>query len=93
MGSPCSQRPITGTRLIREWQALAPCRLSVLSERRETQPWGLAGGEPGQRGRNILMHDGQARDLPGKCQLDLEAGDIFRIETPGGGGHGEGTEA
>jgi len=81
-----------GDGLIREWQALAPCQLSVLSERRKSQPWGLAGGEPGQRGKNTLIHDGQARDLPGKCQLDLEAGDIFRIETPGGGGHGEGME-
>jgi N-methylhydantoinase B len=78
-----------GDGLVREWQALAPCRLSVLSERRRLQPWGLAGGEPGLRGRNILVHDGQARDIPGKCQIDMEAGDIFRIETPGGGGYGK----
>jgi N-methylhydantoinase B len=77
-----------GDGLIREWQALSPCHLSVLSERRRLQPWGLAGGKAGQRGRNVLVHDGQERELPGKCQLELQAGDTFRIETPGGGGHG-----
>jgi N-methylhydantoinase B len=78
-----------GDGLVREWQALAPCRLSVLSERRVSQSWGLAGGAPGLSGRNVLIREGLARDLPGKCQLDMEAGDIFRIETPGGGGYGK----
>ncbi len=89
-GSGGRGRSRGGDGLVREWLALAPCHLSVLGERRRLRPWGLAGGEAGQGGRNVLVRDGREQELPGKCQLELAPGDIFRIETPGGGGYGSG---
>ncbi len=65
-------------------EALRPLRFSILSERRERAPFGLAGGEPGARGRNL--HEG--RELGGKAQIDVAPGERIRIETPGGGGFG-----
>ncbi|UCE64813.1 MAG: hydantoinase B/oxoprolinase family protein, partial [Nitrospirota bacterium] len=47
------------------------------------------GGHPGQPGRNRLLRDGQTRELPGKCHIEVKAGDVLKIETPGGGGYGE----
>ena len=74
-----------GEGLVREIEFLAPMRVSLLSERRERAPFGLAGGAPGAKGRNRL--DG--RDLGGKGSFDVEPGSVLRIETPGGGGFGE----
>lgn len=79
-----------GDGLIRELQALAPLQVSVLSQRRERAPFGLAGGEDGAPGRNVLITAGEPRDLGGRAQVDLEPGDVLRIETPGGGGYGTG---
>ena len=78
-----------GDGLCREWQAVADCQVSLLSERRSTQPYGLHGGKPGASGRNILLHDGMQRELAAKTTLTLAAGDRLRIETPGGGGFGK----
>ena len=78
-----------GDGLIRELEALAPCTLSLLSERRATAPYGLAGGGPGKPGANVVMRaDGTEEPLPAKCCVDLAPGDVLRIETPGGGGWG-----
>ncbi len=79
-----------GDGLIRELEFLAPARVTILSERRKRAPYGLAGGSPGQPGANILIPgDGSPpRSLPGKVSLDVQAGDVLRIETPGGGGWG-----
>ena len=61
----------------------------MLSERRAVAPWGSAGGEAGQPGRNLLIHaDGREEVLPSKFTRRLEAGARLRIETPGGGGWG-----
>ena len=73
-----------GDGVIRELQALEPCRLSILSERRAHAPQGIAGGDPGARGRNLL----NGEELPAKVTRSLAAGDVVRIETPGGGGFG-----
>jgi 5-oxoprolinase (ATP-hydrolysing) len=73
-----------GEGVIREFELLEPVRVSILSERRTRQPFGLAGGHPGAAGRNLLND----RDVGGKASFDAAAGDILRIETPGGGGHG-----
>ena len=73
-----------GDGLVREIEFLRPMRISILSERRERAPFGLAGGAPGARGRNL--HNGH--ELGGKVTLDVDAGDRVRIETPGGGGFG-----
>jgi N-methylhydantoinase B len=74
-----------GDGVVRELRALEPCRLSVVSERREHAPAGAAGGQPGTLGRNLL----NGKPLPAKADVDLAAGDVVTIETPGGGGYGE----
>jgi N-methylhydantoinase B len=71
-----------GDGIVRELEALEPCRLSILSDRRRHAPRGANGGQDGAPGRNL--HNGV--ELPGKTTIDLEPGDVVRIETPGGGG-------
>jgi N-methylhydantoinase B len=73
-----------GDGIVRELEALAPMRFSLISERRRHRPRGRDGGEDGAPGRNL--HNGTP--LPGKSEGDLAPGDTLRIETPGGGGHG-----
>ena len=73
-----------GDGVVRELEFLEPMRVSILSERRALAPFGLAGGAPGERGRNT--HAG--RDVGGKASFDVAAGERVRIETPGGGGYG-----
>jgi N-methylhydantoinase B len=73
-----------GDGVVRELEALAPCRFSIVSERRRRAPRGAHGGRPGFPGRNLL----NAAELPAKVVGDLEAGDRLTIETPGGGGLG-----
>ncbi len=73
-----------GDGVIRELRVLEPCRLSLLTQRRELAPRGAAGGADGLPGRNIL----NGEELPAFATVDLEPGDLLRIETPGGGGYG-----
>jgi N-methylhydantoinase B len=75
-----------GDGVVRELRALEPMRLSLLTERRGHAPRGAAGGGAGAPGRNVV----EGREVPAKATLDLEAGDVVTIETPGGGGHGAG---
>ena len=78
-----------GDGLIRAYRLLRPATVTVISERRETPPWGLQGGAPGACGRNTLIRPGgEEETLPAKFSRRLEAGDVLRIETPGGGGWG-----
>ncbi len=73
-----------GDGVIRELRVLEACRLSLLTQRRELAPRGAAGGADGLPGRNLL----NGEELPGFATVDLEPGDLLRIETPGGGGYG-----
>jgi N-methylhydantoinase B len=73
-----------GDGVIRELEALAPLRYSLITERRRHAPPGADGGEPGAVGRNLL--DGE--ELPAKAIGELAPGQRLRIETPGGGGYG-----
>ena len=74
----------------REIEPLRPLVMSILSERRTLQPYGMAGGDPGQRGRNLLVRkSGLVVNIGGKCSTEIDAGDRLRIETPGAGGYGE----
>jgi len=77
-----------GEGVVREYELLTEATVTVLSERRRGAPYGVAGGQPGGRGRNTLIRDGVERALPGKIELQLRAGDRLRIETPGGGAFG-----
>jgi N-methylhydantoinase B len=62
--------------------------LSLQTERRRFSPYGLFGGEEGEKGRNTLIRDGKRIDLKGKVTLQLKSGDMIEIDTPGGGGYG-----
>jgi N-methylhydantoinase B len=73
-----------GDGVVRELRFLEPCRVSIISERRAHRPHGERGGGPGAAGRNAL----NGEELPAKVTRDLDAGDLIRIETPGGGGYG-----
>ena len=77
-----------GDGIIRSLEFLEESTVSILSERRQTAPYGLNGGAPGTPGHNILTRDGEEMELPGKVMLTVKAGDIMTIETPGGGGYG-----
>jgi N-methylhydantoinase B len=74
-----------GDGIVREVEALAEMRFSLITERRRHAPPGAGGGDPGARGRNLL----NGEELPAKVSGTLRPGDRLRIETPGGGGHGE----
>jgi N-methylhydantoinase B len=73
-----------GDGVVRELEALAEMRYSLITERRRHAPPGAEGGEPGAPGRNLL----NGRELPSKASGTLRPGDRLRVETPGGGGHG-----
>ncbi len=80
-----------GEGIERDLQVLVGATVSLITERRVSQPWGLAGGEPGAVGENWLLPGGdEARGerLPDKCTIRLKAGDVLRMLTPGGGGGG-----
>ena len=73
-----------GDGVVRELRVLEDCRLSVLAERRRHAPPGRSGGEDGASGRTLVNGEEQ----PPKLTRQLHAGDVVRVETPGGGGHG-----
>ncbi|XP_054168710.1 5-oxoprolinase-like [Oppia nitens] len=65
--------------------------LSVLTERRVFSPFGMNGGNPGKRGKNLLKisKSGRTISLGSKTSVEVNAGDLFHLETPGGGGYGQ----
>jgi N-methylhydantoinase B len=87
-GSGGAGRHRGGDGLVRDVEFLCPAQVTILSERRRTAPYGLNGGAPGKRGRNLLIRNGEARELPGKVETQVESGDVLSLQTPGGGGWG-----
>jgi N-methylhydantoinase B len=85
LGSGGEGRHRGGDGVVRELEVLEPCSLSIIAERRSYAPRGAAGGGDGEPGRS-LRND---RELPAKVTERLAAGDVIRIETPGGGGFGK----
>ena len=80
-----------GEGIERDLQVLEDVTVSLITERRVSRPWGLAGGEPGAVGENWLLPGGdeaRAERLLDKCTVRLRAGDVLRMLTPGGGGWG-----
>jgi N-methylhydantoinase B len=77
-----------GSGIRREYEFLAAATVTVNSERRLTPPYGLRGGAPGLRGRNVLVRDGVKTEIGGKWTGTMLPGDRLLIETPGGGGWG-----
>jgi N-methylhydantoinase B/oxoprolinase/acetone carboxylase alpha subunit len=78
-----------GDGIVREYEFLTRADVTILSDRRERGPYGLFGGKPGARGRNSVLHGKQTIAVPGKARFEVEAGDVLRIESPGGGGYGK----
>jgi N-methylhydantoinase B len=74
-----------GEGLSRVYEFLEDTKVSILSERRTTMPWGLAGGCNAKPGENYL----DAEILPGKCSFNAKQGQQLTINTPGGGAWGE----
>jgi 5-oxoprolinase (ATP-hydrolysing) len=75
-----------GTRRIRFLEAMTA---SILSGHRRIPPHGMAGGSSGAAGRNwVERADGAHVELAGADRTDVGPGDVFVIETPGGGGYG-----
>ncbi|MCG8441881.1 MAG: hydantoinase B/oxoprolinase family protein [Caulobacterales bacterium] len=80
-----------GDGVVRRLRFLDSYRVSLLSSRRRVAPPGLAGGSDGAPGaQRLIAPGGGVTELDGRFQLDVGPGDVVEIETPGGGGYGEG---
>ena len=78
-----------GDGVLRRIRFLEAMTASILSNRRVVAPFGLAGGGDGLPGRNyVLRHDGKQVPLGPTAAIEMNPGDVFVIETPGGGGYG-----
>jgi N-methylhydantoinase B len=84
-GSGGNGRHPGGEGIVREIEALAPMRYTLIGERRRHPPHGRKGGGDGDTGADFL----NGEPLPSKSEGDLQVGDRLRIETPGGGGTGQ----
>ncbi|MEC5216271.1 5-oxoprolinase (ATP-hydrolyzing) [Actimicrobium sp. GrIS 1.19] len=78
---------------VRKVRFLEPMSASILSNNRIVPPFGCAGGEPGECGKNyVIRADGSREELGFVASTEMQAGDVFVIETPGGGGYGKASE-
>ncbi len=78
-----------GAGVVRALRFHAPATVTLVTERRRLAPWGLAGGEPGPRGRNRLRRaSGELVELPSKAVVQVDVGDELEVQTPGGGAWG-----
>lgn len=93
-GSGGAGRRRGGCGLIREWRFLAERGLfNAAFDAFVSAPYGLAGGEPGRPGSLEVLRGGELLSLPPKViGFELRAGDVVRMVTPGGGGHGPAAE-
>ena len=75
-----------GVRRVRFLEAMTA---AILANNRVHPPFGMAGGAPGALGRNYVERvDGSVEHLPHIGKAAMQPGDVFVIETPGGGGYG-----
>jgi 5-oxoprolinase (ATP-hydrolysing) len=75
---------------VRRVRFLEPMTAAILSNNRIHAPFGMAGGGEAARGRNSVERaDGRIEPLGHIGKIDMAAGDVFIIETPGGGGYGK----
>jgi 5-oxoprolinase (ATP-hydrolysing) len=78
-----------GNGVIRRLRFLEPMTAAILSSHRVVPPFGLQGGEAGVVGKNYVERsDGTVEELGSTAVVEMNAGDVFVIETPGGGGFG-----
>ena len=77
-----------GNGVVRSLYFLEPRKISIVSERRTTPPYGVFGGESGKCGINSIRSDGKEIKLDSKVERVVEKGETIIIKTPGGGGFG-----
>jgi N-methylhydantoinase B len=77
-----------GDGVVRRIKFLTDVRVTVISERRESAPWGLNGGSPGLPGETTVEVPAGEFELPAKTSVDIAPGSVLAIRTPGGGGWG-----
>ncbi|GAA5138092.1 hydantoinase B/oxoprolinase family protein [Prosthecobacter algae] len=77
-----------GNGVVREFEFLAPLTVSLLTQHRQSPPYGMEGGSAGAEGRQVLLRGGVATPLPSSTSFTVAAGDRVRMETPGGGAWG-----
>ena len=74
---------------VRRIEFLEPMTASILSNGRKVAAFGMAGGQAGQVGINrVLRANGKVEELAHIGQAEMQPGDVFEIQTPGGGGFG-----
>ncbi|MGM0770519.1 MAG: hydantoinase B/oxoprolinase family protein, partial [Halobacteriota archaeon] len=79
-----------GNGVVRRIRFLEKMKAAILSSHRKYPPFGINGAEDGKCGRNIVVRkNGKTEKIDGTAQVDMEKGDVFVIETPGGGGFGK----
>jgi len=90
LGSGGDGRHRGGDGAIRRVRFLEAMTASILSNHRTVAPFGVDGGEPGTCGHNFVERtDGTIDELTHADTVEMSAGDVFVIETPGGGGYGK----
>lgn len=77
-----------GDGVVREFEFTAPLTVSLLTQHRVEQPFGMHEGHPGQKGQQRLLREGIELVLDGSTSFEVQKGDRIIIETPGGGGWG-----
>ncbi len=88
-GSGGAGRHRGGNGVVRRMRFREAMTAAILSNHRRVAPYGLAGGAPGALGRNwVERADGRRESFGGTHVVAMNAGDVFVIETPGGGGYG-----
>jgi 5-oxoprolinase (ATP-hydrolysing) len=88
-GSGGAGAHIGGDGVVRAVTFLEPMRANMLANRRRVPPRGINGGADGQAGRNwVERTDGSVEFLTATDSAEVQCGDCFVIETPGGGGFG-----
>jgi 5-oxoprolinase (ATP-hydrolysing) len=88
-GSGGAGRYRGGDGVTRRIRFLEPMAVAILSGHRVVPPPGLAGGAPGDCGRaRVVRTDGRVDTLASADRTELAAGDVYWLETPGGGGYG-----
>ena len=78
-----------GAGITRRLRFLESMTVTTLCSHRLTEPYGLAGGQAGERGRDTVERaDGTIEELAGSDETLMQPGDVFVMQTPGGGGFG-----
>ncbi len=94
-GSGGAGRWVGGEGIDKEFEMLLPATMTLIAQRRTRRPFGTAGGDDGAMGEHWLLPAGdpaRARRLDGNVTVELAAGDVVRVLTPGGGGWGPASE-